>query len=321
MKIQKTIVLFAVALIAVITLAGSAQAFTEALYGQVNHTEAEGQMATFWLDIDPSDYSTEPILQGDPVDYYFWSDVEPHLIRNGIGAGVYYNYTVAIFCTGTKRSTLGVEGDPYTNFIRNVTYLHGYGLNDGATEILPPYGTYWDVTLCEETFSKELGLGWNLISMPLTNAADMTVENIINTSLGGSYDALCKYNAISNNYETLSSTDVMENGVGYFIHMTQADTWTYSGPGYTTINEPLEAGLNMVGWMNCDKKISGNLTSVADNYYYMASWNATAQEFETYNPAAPDPDNPTGFNDFFDMERGTGYFLSMKVSDTLDESC
>jgi len=171
-----------------------------------------------------------------------------------------------------------------------------------------------------ETFEKELVPGWNLISLPLTNATDMKVSNIIDTSLSGKYDALYKYDASTHSFVALSSLDTMENGVGYFIHMTAADTWTYTGSAYTSMSTGLSEGLNMVGWLNCSKTIgtgSGDaLYSIKDNYYYVARWNAETQEFETYNPAAP-----SVFNDFTTMDRGEGYFISAKGVDTLSESC
>jgi hypothetical protein len=108
----------------------------------------------------------------------------------------------------------------------------------------------------------------------------------------------------------------MENGVGYFINMTAGATWTYSGSAYTSMNVELKEGLNMVGWLNSSKLISGNLTE--GKYWHVASWNATATlpSFETFNPVAPD-----GFNDFDTMERGEGYFISAKESCWLNVSC
>ena len=314
MKSIKIGIIVAIAVIGVLAMAGSAQAM-QGVYGLVNDVEfggqgeAVGKIVTIWIENNSANFHNQVIEDGSPdADYYYEVDIMD--LPGYPGSGSVF-VSVQMFASGTDE-----DGVPYDN-----DGCYFAEINKSET-VSASYVWMPDVDqTCSKTFNKHLDLEWNLISLPLTSATDMTVENIINTSLGGSYDALCKYNAISNNYETLSSTDVMENGVGYFIHMTQADTWTYSGAGYTSMNEPLEDGLNMVGWMDCNKTISSGLTSIAGNYTYAASWNATAQEFETYNPAAPDPDTPGGFNDFFDMERGTGYFISMKVSDTLDESC
>lgn len=195
---------------------------------------------------------------------------------------------------------------------------------DHKTMIVNPSGDITPITMedgtftCvgpEETFPKPLVTGWNLISLPLT-ATDMKVSNVIDTSLSGSYDALYRYDATTRSWVSLSSPDTMSNGAGYFIHMTAADTWTYSGNAYTAMTGGLSDGLNMIGWLNCSKSITDALSSIDGNYYYAARWNATTQKFETYNPIAP-----AGFNDFTTMDRGEGYFISMKEAATLTESC
>jgi|LGVF01.1.fsa_nt_gb hypothetical protein len=166
------------------------------------------------------------------------------------------------------------------------------------------------------TFEKELVTDWNLISLPLTSETDMTVANVIDTSLSGSYDELYKYDATKHSFVSLSSSDTMENGVGYFIHMTSVDTWTYSGDASNSMNVGLSEGLNMVGGLNCSKDITDALSSVEGKYRYVARWDATSHKFEVYVP-----DVPTAFNDFSTMEPGMGYFVSMKTGGTLEEEC
>ena len=165
-----------------------------------------------------------------------------------------------------------------------------------------------------ETFTKSLAKGWNLISLPLT-ADDMTVSSVF-SSVSGKYDAIYSYDATTHSWVALGDDDTLENGVGYFIHMTESGTWTYNGSAYTTMNISLEPGLNMVGWLNCSKPIDDALSSIEGNYRYVARWNSTAHKFEVYVPGAP-----SEFNDFNTMERGEGYFISMKTSDTLTASC
>ncbi len=166
-----------------------------------------------------------------------------------------------------------------------------------------------------ETFSKSLVKGWNLISLPLTNDTDMTVANIM-SSVNGSYDALYRYDASTKKWVALGSDDTMENGVGYFIHMTEDATWTYSGSAFTSMSISLEQGLNMIGWLNCSKPI--NQTGLDDpaKVRYIARWNATSHKFEVYVPGAP-----SVFNDFDTLERGVGYFVAAKTDFTLTESC
>jgi len=209
------------------------------------------------------------------------------------------------------------------NFTHCICYEPTVGssrLFDKHADRIPPENITWinssiTVTAPQETYSKELVEGWNLISLPLT-ADNMTVANIIDKSLSGKYDALYRYDAVNKSWVAMDSSDVMENGVGYFIHMTEDGTWTYNGSAYTDMDISLQQGLNMIGWLNCSKPIDDALSSIEGDYWYVARWNATAQKFEVYNPVAPPQ-----FNDFTTMGRGEGYFISMKGAETLTESC
>lgn len=167
----------------------------------------------------------------------------------------------------------------------------------------------------EETFSKDLAEGWNLVSLPLTPSPSNSTSSVL-SSMSGKYAAVYSYDAVTKDFVDVSG-GTMDPGIGYFVHVTTAGTWIYTGIAKTSMNVPLEQGLNMVGWHNCSKSIADGLSSIDGNYYYAARWNAALQNFETYNPVAP-----TGFNDFSDMERGKGYFISAKEGcPALSESC
>ena len=161
-----------------------------------------------------------------------------------------------------------------------------------------------------ETFSKDLVEGWNLISLPLT-ADNMTVSSVF-SSVAGKYDAIYSYDAETHSWVALDADDTLENGVGYFINMTENGTWTYNGSAYTAMNISLEPGLNLVGWVNTSASLPDALSSIEGDYWYVARWNATAQKFEVYVP-----DAPPVFNDFNTMERGEGYFIAAKTNCTL----
>ena len=161
----------------------------------------------------------------------------------------------------------------------------------------------------EETYSKDLYEGWNLISLPLT-PSDNSASSVLSTV---SYDAVYRYDATSKQFESAST---MDPGEGYFVHVTQNCTWTYSGTPYNSMSIELKKGLNMVGWLNCSEDIIDALSSIAGDYWYVARWNAVSQSFEVYNPVAP-----SSFNDFTAMDRGTGYFISAKADTTLSASC
>ncbi|MCK4458204.1 MAG: hypothetical protein KAU52_00560, partial [Methanosarcinales archaeon] len=127
---------------------------------------------------------------------------------------------------------------------------------------------------------------------------------------GVSQDAVKSYNAATHQFEDATT---MDPGVGYFIHMTAADTWSYNGTAYTDMTAQLEQGLNMVGWTNTSASLPGALNSTAGSYRYTARWNASEQSYEVFVPGAP-----SDFNDFTTMDRGEGYFIAVKTSCTLE---
>ena len=93
-------------------------------------------------------------------------------------------------------------------------------------------------------------------------------------------------NAASHKFESeLGGT--MEPCVVYLVNVTSAtaQTWTYSGTAYTSMsNNPLKEQLNMIGWLNCSRDIVGDkaLSSISNNYWYVARLNATSKEFEFF---------------------------------------
>jgi hypothetical protein len=156
-----------------------------------------------------------------------------------------------------------------------------------------------------ETFTKDLALGWNLISLPLT-----PLDNSTSAVLTGvSQDAVKSYNAATHLFEDATT---MDPGTGYFVHVTTAGDWTYEGTAYESMTTSLSQGLNMVGWTNTSANLPDALSSITNSYRYVAHWNATSQGFEVYEPNAP-----AVFNDFTTMERGEGYFIAATASCTL----
>ena len=184
-----------------------------------------------------------------------------------------------------------------------------YAITDDGKQNYELYA-FWNIPP-EETFTKYLSEGWNLISLPLTPLDNSTASVLA----GVSHDAVYRYNATAGT-EQFENASTMDSGTGYFVNVTTAGTWTYSGTAYTQMNVDLKQGLNMIGWLNCSKPISDGLSSIAGKYWYVSLWNATSQSFEAYNPTAP----PV-FADFTTMERGTGYFISAKEGVGLEKSC
>ena len=190
----------------------------------------------------------------------------------------------------------------YETYISNETW---------SPDVPGENGTFTCGAPVEETYSKTLYKGWNLVSLPLT-PSDNSISSVL-ASVWDNVSVVYRYNATSKQFERAST---MDPGTGYFVYVTQNCTWTYNGTPYTSMSIELKKGLNMVGWLNCSEDITDALSSIAGDYWYVARWNAIEQKFEVYNPVAP----PV-FNDFNTMERGEGYFISMKSDGTLTKSC
>ena len=208
-------------------------------------------------------------------------------------------------CNETSDCETNLIWDPVASYIDDP---------DGNT--IEPMAWHNGRFICGEvpipTFTKDLYEGWNLASLPLT-PSDNSASSVLASVWGNVTTPVYRYNATSKQFEPAS---IMDPGEGYFVHITQNCTWTYSSTSaYTSMSTELKQGLNMVGWLNCTKAIS-SLSSIDGKYWYIARWNAAEQKFEVYNPVAP-----SVFNDFTTMNRGEGYFISAKEGTTLVESC
>ena len=155
-------------------------------------------------------------------------------------------------------------------------------------------------------FAKDLAPGWNLVSLPRT--PEDIITSAVLVSINGKYDSVMKYTPATGFVEVTT----MDPGIGYFIHMTEAGTWSYDGYVYESMSVSLSPGLNMVGWVNSDTSLPDALDSIDGSYRYVARWNTTEQKYEVYDPIAPD-----GFNDFDTMEGGVGYFIAATAECTL----
>ena len=246
----------------------------------------------------------------------FWTEFTACVIKEG-GSSVWLTYAGA--------GGYGVQNPPGNYHIGTFTIhcnsstgcLAGltYDLSDTYIVQDPLPGPYREFEITGEhgTFAcnKSLPVGWNLVSRP-----DITADNSTASVLAGVYyDAVYRYDANSDTFVDVSD-GTMEPGIGYFVHVAAPSNWTFTGTPYTQMNISLEPGLNMIGWLDCTKPISEALSSIEGKYWYVARWNATTQEYETYNPVAPPP-----FNDFDTLEPTTGYWISMKESGWLNVSC
>ena len=158
-----------------------------------------------------------------------------------------------------------------------------------------------------QTFTKELPAGWNLISLPF-DPTDNSTSAVLSTV---TYNAVEQYNTDTKQFEDAT---IMDPGTGYFVHVTSASTWEYTGTPESSTTTELKSGMNMIGVPNCAMSVSDAMGF--GNYRYAARWNAISQSYEVYNPNAP-----ATFHGFNTMEAGEGYFVSSLSSGTLTVTC
>ena len=108
------------------------------------------------------------------------------------------------------------------------------------------------------------------------------------------------------------TNDTMDPGIGYFVNVTTAGTWSYMGR-CTSISVDLKPGLNCIGWGNVSEDISDALYPISGNYTYVARWDADDPKYEVCDANAP-----LEFIDFETMERGNGYWIAAKEGYTLN---
>ena len=270
-----------------------------------------------WFTYDPNIgdiTSIDRILESDPWDPGYWgwhstrrADDAWHIWVDhapvppppyGIGSGVYSlgNLTIVGNHTGVMELEFQLSG------VQFPCKMYDAMGSDYPNQI-------WEdgIYAIPGDFEKELVLGWNLISLPLTPEDNIT--SAVLSSMSGNYSAVYCYNATSKKFEDVTG-GTMDTGIGYFVSVTTAGMWSYGGTPYTSMSVDLKRGLNMVGWLDTSAELPDALDSIAGNYSYVAQWNSTSPCYEVYDANAP-PDVPE-FIDFSEMERGNGYWIAAK---------
>ncbi len=125
------------------------------------------------------------------------------------------------------RAMVYQNGHWYTyNTARDVKFNIGFPMIDNTMGLWVHTTSAGSITKemqCLGTTSISLHKGWNLIGYP-SKTAD-TVANIM-SGFDGSYDFIEVYDASSGNIVGLSSSDNMEYGNGYWVHVTAPGTLT-----------------------------------------------------------------------------------------------
>jgi len=152
------------------------------------------------------------------------------------------------------------------------------------------------------THTFHLHQGWNLITIPVQNnfTAETLGQNI-------SYcDAIVKWDVVSQDYIThpvgtaIADFDI-EDGIGYFVHVSESTTFSITGKIVSNISLTLQPGWNLLGWSNTETisaELFGETISGCDT---VMEWDSLMQDYIPH-PMATNVNN-------FDVNMGMGLFI------------
>ena len=180
------------------------------------------------------------------------------------------------------------------------------------------------------THSINLVPGWNLVSFNL-NPVSTDISDVLD-SISGLYDLVYAWDATgassgSGNWKMYDpevvipqTLTVLTNGMGFWIHMTEAGTLEVSGTTPTTTNVSLltnAGGWNLVGYSSAGSEaLPGALTnhgvgSSAYSLVYAYHAEDEDDEWKMFDPLAP-----LYANDLTDLGPGWGYWINVSSSAT-----
>jgi len=164
----------------------------------------------------------------------------------------------------------------------------------------------WGVLKC----TYNLRQGWNFITLPLHTTYERAgdLANAINNCThikrwDAAQQAWLLFTKASpeNNF-------TIDNGIGYFVYITAATTFTVEGTKLAMEPIALKQGWNSIGWNNPTKIKAENLCQNITNCTAVAYWNNTLSRFIVHSVG-------TNISNF-DIEMGCGYFVYVSTSST-----
>ena len=154
------------------------------------------------------------------------------------------------------------------------------------------------------TYNITLTLGWNLISLPLTQS-DESIDSVL-SSIAGKWDYILIYNATDNSDhwksnstfkpDQLNDLKTMDHTMGLWINMTENCTLELMGYEANSTSIPLYAGWNLVGYPTQNNETVGN-----------ALWGTGADRVEAFDASQPYNVIEVGPN--YVMQPGEGYWI------------
>ena len=194
-----------------------------------------------------------------------------------------------------------------TSYYWKIVASDNHGITNG--------GLLWNFTTTLSSYDIDLAEGWNLISLPLipnsTNITDIiNAENLASGNMDN-VDLVYYFDTASEtwlwwNGAPASTLTTMEDGLGYWMLMSGADTLTVQG---TKVGDPppeygVIVGWNMIGFTSTAAMAPEvYLASAAGDYTLLYGWDAVGETWLWWN-GAPASTLTT-------MEPGDGYWILM----------
>jgi len=223
---------------------------------------------------------------------------------------------------GVFRSTDG--GATWSAFVNGLghTYVQALGISPGANPTVfagTVGGSVWQYSFATP-FSQDLGVGWNLISIP--RVLNGSAPEVVLASIAGKYDLVYAWDASDpadpwKSYMPGLGGDLtyISRNMGLWVRMTQAGTLTVEGEMPTTTSIPLYAGWNLIGYpAGVARPVPDALASIAGKYTLVFEYDASAPDapWRSYSPQVPDFANTLA-----EMRPGFGYWVKATQDCTL----
>lgn len=158
-----------------------------------------------------------------------------------------------------------------------------------------------------------LSQGWNLVSLPIVPSS--TDPSVVFSSIAGNLAIAYAWDAQAGAWQTydpalppqFNTMTVVNERMGLWVHMTDADTLEVPGAFPDTTTIPLYAGWNAVGFpASASRDPAAALSAIADKVAVVLG----------YDPADPEdpwkrysPGGPSFANDLEALEPGKGYWI------------
>ena len=153
------------------------------------------------------------------------------------------------------------------------------------------------------SFTFNLPEGWNFITLPLKNdyTASTLYQDIPYCSI------VMKWNASKGDFDLYvpgSPYDfAIEDGVGYFIAVTQNSSLYLEGVAIESVNVTLYVGWNALGWFKENVTHASSLYTNITACTILLKWNTSQGNFDLYVPGSPYD---------FEIRQGEGFLVAVE---------